>query len=213
MGSQLEKFIASCTEQFIGVWLSTSSLDKDKGCQSGCEQPDSGASGGDVQSRVIGYYESWAHDSECRGMPFDKIPVEGLTHLYFSFGYISPNDFKIIPMDNQKESLFSDLTDLKKKNSALKTVVALGGWTFNDNGTAYQPVFSNMVSSASNRAKFISNLLSFLLENAFDGVDFDWVCIYAVIAPIYNNEHFTRNTRAHQTEVVTKKTVLISPLS
>ena len=106
-------------------------LDKDDGCQSGCEQPGSGASGGDVQSRIIGYYESWAHDSECRGMPFDKIPVEGLTHLYFSFGYISPNDFNIIPMDNQKKSLFTDLTDLKKKNQALKTVVALGGWTFN----------------------------------------------------------------------------------
>ena len=112
-------------------------------------------------------------------MPFDKIPVEGLTHLFFSFGYISPNDFKIIPMDNQKETLFSDLTDLKKKNGALKTVVALGGWTFTDPGT-YQPVFSNMVSSASNRAKFISNLLSFLRQNAFDGVDFDWVCILSV---------------------------------
>ena len=110
-------------------------------------------------------------------MPFDKIPVDGLTHLYFSFGYISPNDFKIIPMDNQKESLFSDLTDLKKKNRALKAVVALGGWTFTDNGTEYQSVFSSMVSSASNRAKFISNLLSFLRANAFDGVDFDWVCI------------------------------------
>ncbi|KAL9131782.1 MAG: hypothetical protein Q9217_000387 [Psora testacea] len=148
--------------------------DKDEGCQSGCEQPDSGASGGDVQSRVIEYYKSWAHDSECRGIPFDKIPVEGLTHLYFSFGYISPNDFKNIPMDTQKESLFSDFTDLKKKNCALKTVVALGGWTFNDNGTEFQPVFSNMVSSANNRAKFISNLLIFLRENSFDGVDFDW---------------------------------------
>lgn len=110
-------------------------------------------------------------------MPIDKIPVEGLTHLYFSFGFISPNDFKIIPMENQKESLFSDLTDLKKKNRELKTIVALGGWTFNDNGTEFQPVFSNMVSSASNRAKFISNLMSFLRETAFDGVDFDWVCI------------------------------------
>jgi chitinase len=110
-------------------------------------------------------------------MPFDKIPVEGLTHLYFSFGYISPSGFQIIPMDNQKKSLFADLTDLKRKNRALKTVVAVGGWTFNDNGTDYQPVFSDMVSSVSNRAKFISNLLSFLRENAFDGVDFDWVRI------------------------------------
>ncbi|KAL8730716.1 MAG: hypothetical protein Q9166_003908 [cf. Caloplaca sp. 2 TL-2023] len=77
-------------------------------------------------------------------------------------------------MDNAPSSLFSDLTDMKKKNSGLKAVVALGGWTFNDNGTATQPVFSNMVGSSGNRAKFISNLLSFMREYAFDGVDFDW---------------------------------------
>jgi chitinase len=53
--------------------------------------------------------------------------------------------------------------------------VALGGWTFNDNGTATQPVFSEMVSSPANRQKFIANLLSFFREFAFDGVDFDWV--------------------------------------
>ena len=122
-------------------------------------------------------------------MPFDKIPVEGLTHLYFSFGYISPNDFKVIPMDNQKESLFSELTDLKKKNRELKTIVALGGWTFNDNGTEFQPVFSSMVSSASNRAKFISNLLSFLRENAFDGVDFDWVCVLSFLRLFFTNQY------------------------
>ncbi|KAI4122687.1 MAG: hypothetical protein LQ338_005669 [Usnochroma carphineum] len=77
-------------------------------------------------------------------------------------------------MDNAPSSLFSDLTDMKKKNSGLKAIVALGGWTFNDNGTATQPVYSNMVGSPGNRAKFISNLLSFLREYAFDGVDFDW---------------------------------------
>jgi len=79
-------------------------------------------------------------------------------------------------MDNLPVTLFSDLTDMKKKNSGLKAVVALGGWTFNDNGTTTQPVFSDMVSTQQNRAKFITNLLSFLREFAFDGVDFDWVC-------------------------------------
>ena len=38
-----------------------------------------------------------------------------------------------------------------------------------------QDVYSNMVSTAANRAKFIVNLLSFMREYAFDGVDFDWV--------------------------------------
>ena len=38
------------------------------GCQSNCEQPGSGASGGDVQQRIIGYYEAWKHDQACAGM-------------------------------------------------------------------------------------------------------------------------------------------------
>jgi len=77
-------------------------------------------------------------------------------------------------MDDLKASLFSDLTDVKSQNPDLKAIVALGGWTFNDNGTATQPVFSDMVSSSANRATFINNLFSFMREYAFDGVDFDW---------------------------------------
>jgi chitinase len=71
-------------------------------------------------------------------------------------------------------SLFSDFTEVKNDNADLKAVVALGGWTFNDNGTATQPVFSGMVSSKGNRGTFITNLISFMREYAFDGVDFDW---------------------------------------
>jgi hypothetical protein len=38
------------------------------GCQSNCDQPGSGASGGDVQQRIIGYYEAWKNDQACAGM-------------------------------------------------------------------------------------------------------------------------------------------------
>jgi len=37
-------------------------------------------------------------------------------------------------MDDLDESLFTEFTNVKRKNSGLKTIVALGGWTFNDNG-------------------------------------------------------------------------------
>lgn len=39
-----------------------------KGCQSNCDQPGSDGSGGDVQSCIIGYYESFHHDRSCNGM-------------------------------------------------------------------------------------------------------------------------------------------------
>jgi chitinase len=52
--------------------------------------------------------------------------------------------------------------------------IALGGWSHNDPGK-WQPVFfSDIVSTQVNRAKFIKNLLGFLSQYGFDGVDFDW---------------------------------------
>jgi chitinase len=38
-------------------------------------------------------------------------------------------------MDDLDEDLFTKFTNVKRKNSGLKTIVAVGGWTFNDNGT------------------------------------------------------------------------------
>jgi chitinase len=165
-----------CSEfGFCGMTDEFCKKDGDKGCQSNCDQPGSGSSGGDVQKRIIGYYESWAHDRSCAGMTFKDIPVESLTHLNFAFGYIQPGTFEVVPMDDLPLSLFSDLTALKSRNRGLKAIISLGGWTFNDNGTSTQPVFSDMVSSAGNRKKFIDNLFSFMKHYGFDGVDIDWV--------------------------------------
>jgi len=50
-----------------------------KGCQSHCDQPGSGGSQGDVQSRIIGYYEAFAHDRTCSGMTFQNIPIGSIT--------------------------------------------------------------------------------------------------------------------------------------
>ena len=72
-------------------------------------------------------------------------------------------------MDDLSPDLFRDLTDVKSRNTGLKAIVALGGWTYNDNDTATQPVFSDMVSSSGNRQIAISNLISFMKEYAFDG--------------------------------------------
>ncbi|KAI8315297.1 glycosyl hydrolase family 18 [Colletotrichum sp. SAR11_59] len=106
-------------------------------------------------------------------MSIEQMPVESLTHLMFSFAYVTPGDFRIAPMDDLDPKLFNQMTAMKKQNRALKVMVALGGWTFNDTGPTQQ-VFHDVASSKANRAKFIANLLSFMRQYAFDGVDFDW---------------------------------------
>ncbi|KAH7038382.1 glycosyl hydrolases family 18-domain-containing protein [Microdochium trichocladiopsis] len=143
------------------------------GCQSNCDQPGPKNKASDQLNRVIGYYEAWRHNSTCQDMGLDDIPVNSLTHLYFSFAFITPNEYNIIGMDGLPAKLFTDFTSLKKKNPGLKTIIAIGGWTHNDPGPL-QKVFSNMVSSKETRSLFIKNLLSFLRQHAFDGVDFDW---------------------------------------
>lgn len=143
-------------------------------CQSNCDQPGSGSSRGDVQSRIVGYYEAWNCNKNCINMRFQDIAAGNITHLHFAFGYIDPTTFGVVPMDDLLSDLLSQLTTLKAQNPSLKTLVSLGGWTFNDNGTATQPVFSRIVSSQSNRPKFIDNFHSFLQNYDFDGVDFEW---------------------------------------
>jgi chitinase len=65
-------------------------------------------------------------------MNFDQIPVGSLDYLFFSFGYITPGPaFDIVPMDDLDPELFLKLTEVKRRNSKLKAMVALGGWTYN----------------------------------------------------------------------------------
>lgn len=59
---------------------------EDEGCQSNCDQPGSGSSGGDVQKKVIGYYEAWAHDRSCAGM-VSFFPTDLALRFYLELTY------------------------------------------------------------------------------------------------------------------------------
>jgi chitinase len=99
-------------------------------CQSNCDQPGSGSSDGDVQSRLIGYYEAWNWNKNCMGMKLQDIPVSSITHLHYAFAYITPDDYDISTMDDTvPNDLFSQIAKLKTSNPALKVIVSLGGWS------------------------------------------------------------------------------------
>ncbi|KAL2007609.1 hypothetical protein VTN00DRAFT_9047 [Thermoascus crustaceus] len=152
------------------------------GCQSNCEEhpapPKGGSAVSVLDNKVIGYYQSWADRRSCRSFPPNAIPVEGLTHLNFAFAYIDPDSLDITVMDDQTpEGLFARTTDIKNtksRNSELEVFVSIGGWTFSDNGTATQPLFSKIAADEGKRAKFADNVLSFMVRYGFDGVDLDW---------------------------------------
>ncbi|RSL95244.1 hypothetical protein CDV31_013975 [Fusarium ambrosium] len=144
-----------------------------KGCQSKCDQPKPSVSKTNVQQKIIAYWEAWNENKPCEHMAPDDIPVHDITHLIYSFGFITPGDFRITNMPDVKSRLFREIGMLKNKNPDLKIQIALGGWTHNDPGK-WQKVFSDMVSTAEGRTKFIQNLLGFIRQYGYDGVDFDW---------------------------------------
>ncbi|SCO15302.1 related to chitinase [Fusarium fujikuroi] len=143
-----------------------------KSCQSNWAQPKPKPSPTNVRKRVVGYWEAWNDQHACGKMSVGEIPVNYLTHLIVSFGYIDSN-FRIANMDGLSSDVYRNVGEIKAQNPGLKIMIALGGWTFNDPGP-WQSVFPTMVSSQANRATFIKNLLGFLSEYGYDGVDFDW---------------------------------------
>jgi len=79
--------------------------------------------------------------------------------------------------------MYERVSDLKCQNTNLKILLSLGGWNFNDcagAGSVTCSYFSEAVRTSENRQIFISNVIAFLRENNFDGIDIDWE--YPVVA-------------------------------
>lgn len=95
----------------------------------------------------------------------DKLNATLCTHVNFAFSVVYNNS--IITRTSSDTRAYKILNSLKKHNPNLKVILSLcnGG---DDLG------YSTMVSSDSNRNKFINNAISYLRKYSFDGVDFDW---------------------------------------
>ncbi|KAK8131958.1 glycosyl hydrolases family 18 protein-like protein [Apiospora kogelbergensis] len=129
---------------------------------------------GDVRDLIIGYYESWkASGSECGTMDPSQIPVEALDQVNFAFVYITPGTYDLYPMGNDYSTL-KKVADAKTRNPEAKIWLSVGGWSFNDNDTSTQPVFSDIASTSEKSVKFADKVISFMNEYGFDGIDIDW---------------------------------------
>jgi chitinase len=142
-----------------------------------------------VLSKVIGYYEGWSNSRSCYAFPPSGIPTNGLTHVNFAFAYIDPTSYEIVTMESDMpSSLFVETADIRTLTSGtsdVKIFVSIGGWSFSDNDTSTQPVFSDIAASAANRETFANNLAGFLKQYGFDGgkslsFHMDASCIYVI---------------------------------
>ncbi|KAL2859873.1 uncharacterized protein BJX67DRAFT_338240 [Aspergillus lucknowensis] len=166
-----------CCSQY--GFCGTTTLFCDDKCQSNCGKPEvpGGASSESVLHKVIGYYESWAARRKCQKFTPQQIPISGLTHINFAFAFVEPETYKVVPMDGETPaSLFQEVTELKDRASGgdLEVFIAIGGWTFSDNGTDTQPLLGEIAADADKRQTFADNLVDFMVKYGFDGVDLDW---------------------------------------
>ncbi|KXH60486.1 glycosyl hydrolase family 18 [Colletotrichum salicis] len=146
------------------------------GCQSNCEVPGvTTGHDGDVRDLVVGYFESWILLRRgCSQRDITHIRIDSMTHINVAFGFIKPDTYEIHPIRGATIAGFQNVTNLKQRAPGLKVWLALGGWTFSDNGTDTQPVFGDISSTALKRSQFVDKLLRFMTEQHAHRVDIDW---------------------------------------
>jgi len=115
----------------------------------------------------FGYYQSWSiwRQSNCnRVYPVDiDVDGNGYTHLAYCFASIDV-DGKLEPWAgdfNGEVQQYADFNAIKSTYPDLKTMIAVGGWTFNDPG-ATQTRFSDVASTPESRATFAASVVDFL---------------------------------------------------
>ena len=120
-------------------------------CQSNCvlnpKPPGGGSPTPILQSRVIGYYESWSARKKCHQIAPTDLPLDALTQsvnfvksilqrqclqaesVNFAFASIDPGSYKVVTMDTLTPSrLFQETANLKSVKPDLVVFVSIGGW-------------------------------------------------------------------------------------
>ncbi|CAH1985065.1 unnamed protein product [Acanthoscelides obtectus] len=104
-------------------------------------------------------------------MPEDILP-DLCTHVIFAFGWLKKGKLSSFESNDEtkdgKVGLYERILKLKKANPSLKTLIAIGGWSF---GTQK---FKDMVATRYTRQTFIFSAIPFLRQRGFDGLDIDW---------------------------------------
>ncbi|XP_025832277.1 probable chitinase 10 [Agrilus planipennis] len=123
--------------------------------------------------KVVCYYTNWSQYRPKIGkyLPEDITP-DLCTHLIFAFGWMKKGKLSSFESNDEtkdgKVGLYERIQNLKKANPKLKTLLAIGGWSF---GTQK---FKDMSKTRYSRQTFIYSAIPFLRDRGFDGLDLDW---------------------------------------
>ncbi|XP_016840266.1 mucin-5AC isoform X1 [Nasonia vitripennis] len=123
------------------------------------------------EKRVVCYYTNWSvyRPGTAKFSPQNINPYL-CTHLIYAFGGFT-KDNTLKPFDKYQDidkGGYAKFTGLKTYNKDLKTLLAIGGW--NEASSRFSP----MVADPHKRRKFVKNVVKFLRQNHFDGLDLDW---------------------------------------
>lgn len=105
------------------------------------------------------YYVNW------KNYDLDKLPLEKLTHIIYSFTEVIDNEMKF--KNDSSGIVLRSLVEKRKNHPHLKVMIACGGWGGSGG-------FSDMAKAPETRKKFVDSVVQFITDYDLDGLDIDW---------------------------------------
>ncbi|XP_062248573.1 chitinase-3-like protein 2 [Platichthys flesus] len=135
--------------------------------------------------RLVCYFNSLAEDRADAGkFTIEDIDPNKCTHLIYAFSDI--NDFnEMVPTRRADIFRYQLFNGLKTRNPSLKTLLAVGGPTFN------KEKFTTMLSTTQKRTTFIQSAVALLRIFQFDGLNLDWMYPVGAGGDPDNKQKFT----------------------